>query len=52
MVYIVPYGDEKIYCHGQTRDKNTKFYSGTIGQFNIFVFVRGAWQLQFMNQQP
>ena len=51
-VYIVPYGDEKIYCHGQTRDKNTKFYSGTIGQFNIFVFVRGAWQLQFMNQQP
>lgn len=51
-VYIVPYGDEKIYCHGQTRDKNTKFYSGTIGQFNIFVFVRGAWQLQFMNQRP
>ena len=48
-VYIVPYGDEKIYCHGQTRDKNTKFYSGTIGQFNIFVYVRGAWQLQFMN---
>ena len=51
-VYIVPYGDEKIYCHGQTRDKNNKFYSGTIGQFNIFVYVRGAWQLQWMNQQP
>lgn len=48
-VYIVPYGDEKIWCRGQTRDKNTKFYSGTIGQFNIFVYVRGAWQLQFMN---
>lgn len=47
-VYIVPYGDEKIYCHGQTRDKNNKFYSGTIGQFNIFVYVRGAWQLQLL----
>lgn len=48
-IYIVPYGDEKIWCRGQTRDKNNKFYSGTIGQFNIFVYVRGAWQLQFMN---
>lgn len=47
-VHIVPYGDEKIYCHGQTRDKNNKFYSGTIGQFNIFVYVRGAWQLQWL----
>lgn len=51
-VSIVPYGDEKIYCHGETRDKNTKFYSGTIGQFNIFVYVRGAWQLQWMNYKP
>lgn len=51
-VYIVPYGDEMIYCHGETRDKNTKFYSGTIGQFNILVFIRGAWQLQFMNNRP
>lgn len=48
-VYIVPHGDEKIWCRGQKRDKNTKFYSGAIGQFNIFVYVRGAWQLQFMN---
>lgn len=51
-VYIVPHGNEKVWCHGKARDKNTKFYSGTIGQFNIFVYVRGAWQLQFMNQQP
>lgn len=51
-VYIVPYGNEKIYCHGETRGKNTKFYSGTIGQFNIFVYVRGAWQLQWMNYKP
>lgn len=51
-VYIVPYGDEKIYCHGETRDKNTKFFSGTVGQFNIFVYVSGAWQLQFMNYKP
>ena len=51
-VSIIPYGDEKIYCHGETRDKNTKFYSETIGQFNIFVYVRGAWQLQWMNYKP
>ena len=49
-VYIIPYGNEKIYCHGQTRDKTNKFHSGTIGQFNIL--VRGAWQLQWMNYQP
>lgn len=51
-VYIVPYGDEVIYCGGQTRDKSNKFFSGTIGQFNIFVFIRGNWQLQFMNYRP
>ena len=51
-VYIVPYGDEVIYCGGQTRDKNNKFFSGMIGQFNIFVFIRGNWQLQFMNNRP
>lgn len=48
-VYIVPYGTEKIYCKGETNDKNNKFYSGTIGQFNIFVYVRGAWQLKWIN---
>ena len=51
-VYIVPSGDEVIYCGGRTRDKNNKFFSGTIGQFNIFVFIRGNWQLQFMNNRP
>ena len=48
-VYIVPYGTEKIYCKGKTNDKNNKFYSGAIGQFNIFVYVRGAWQLKWIN---
>lgn len=48
-VYIVPSGDEVIYCGGQTRDRNNKFFSGMIGQFNIFVFIRGNWQLQWMN---
>lgn len=48
-VFIVPYGDEVIYCGGQTRDRNNKFFSGMIGQFNIFVFIRGNWQLQWMN---
>lgn len=48
-VYIVPSGDEVIYCGGQIRDKNNKFFSGIIGQFNIFVFIRGNWQLQWMN---
>lgn len=51
-VYIVPYGDEKIYCGGYTRDRNNKFFSGMIGQFNIFVFIRGNWQLQFVNNRP
>lgn len=51
-VYIVPYGDEVIYYGGQTRDKSNKFFSGTIGQFNIFVFIRGNWQLQFVNNRP
>lgn len=48
-VYIVPSGDEVIYCGDQTRDRNNKFFSGMIGQFNIFVFIRGNWQLQWMN---
>lgn len=48
-VYIVPSGDEVIYCGGQTRDRSNKFFSGMIGQFNIFVFIRGNWQLQWMN---
>ena len=50
-VYIVPYGNEKIYCGGSTRDRNNKFFSGMIGQFNIFVFIRGNWQLQFVNSR-
>lgn len=52
MVYIVPYGDEVIYCGGQTRDRNNKFFSRMIGQFNIFVFIKGNWQLQWMNYRP
>ena len=49
-VYIIPpSNDVKIYCGGQTRDRNNKFFSGMIGQFNIFVFIRGNWQLQWMN---
>ena len=51
-VYIVPHGNEKIWCHGEARDKNTKFYSGTIGQFNIFVYANDDWQLQWMNYKP
>ena len=51
-VYIVPSGNEKIYCGGYTRDRNNKFYSGVIGQFNIFVFVNNNWQLQWMNYRP
>ena len=51
-VYIVPSGNAKIYCGGYTRDRNNKFYSGTIGQFNIFVFINNNWQLQWMNYKP
>ena len=51
-VYIVPSGDKVIYCGGYTRDRNNKFYSGMIGQFNIFVFINNNWQLQWMNYKP
>lgn len=51
-VYIVPSGDEVINCGGQTRDKSNKFFSGMIGQFNIFVFINDNWQLQWMNYKP
>ena len=52
-VYIVPPKGDTIYWGGQTRyDTGNRFYSGTIGQFTILVFIRGAWQLQFMNNRP
>ncbi|WOZ83158.1 hypothetical protein KUA50_015830 (plasmid) [Segatella hominis] len=52
-VYIVPPKGDTIYWGGQTRyDTGNRFYSGTIGQFTILVFIRGAWQLQFMNYRP
>lgn len=52
-VYIVPPKGDTIYWGGQTRyDTGNRFYSGTIGQFTILVFIRGAWQLQFMNTHP
>ena len=52
-VYIIPPSNNvKIYCGGYTRDRNNKFFSGITGQFNIFVYVRSAWQLQWMNYKP
>ena len=52
-VYIIPpSNDVKIYSGGYTRDRNNKFFSGMTGQFNIFVYVSGAWQLQWMNYKP
>lgn len=52
-VYIVPPKGDTIYWGGQTRyDTGNRFWSGTIGQFTILVFVRRAWQLQFMNYRP
>lgn len=52
-VYIVPPKGDTIYWGGQTRyDTGNRFYSGTIGQFTILVFIRRAWQLQFMNNRP
>lgn len=52
-VYIVPPKGDTIYWGGQTRyDTGNRFCSGTIGQFTILVFIRGAWQLQFMNYRP
>lgn len=51
-VYIVPSGNDVIYWGGQKRDENNKFYSNTIGQFTILVFINGAWQLQYMDGRP
>lgn len=52
-VYIVPPKGDTIYWGGRTRyDTGNRFYSETIGQFTILVFIRGAWQLQFMNTHP
>lgn len=52
-VYIVPPKGDTIYWGGQTRyDTGNRFYSGTIGQFTILVFINNAWQLQFMNYRP
>lgn len=52
-VYIVPPKGDTIYWGGQTRyDTGNRFCSDTIGQFTILVFVRRAWQLQFMNYRP
>lgn len=52
-VYIVPPKGDTIYFGGQTRyDTGNRFCSGAIGQFTILIFVRRAWQLQFMNNRP
>ena len=42
---------KKIYCGGIARDASTKFSSGTVGQFNIFIYANEAWQCQFINNR-
>ena len=55
-VYIVPPNGKEIHFGGSIKHSsdigNNRFYSGTRGQFNILVFIHGAWQLQFMNNRP
>ena len=55
-VYIVPPKGKEIHFGGSIKHSsdigNNRFYSGTIGQFNILVFVNDAWQLQFVNNRP
>lgn len=55
-VYIVPPNGKEIHFGGSIKYSsdigNNRFWSGTIGQFNILVFINDAWQLQFMNNRP
>lgn len=55
-VYIVPPNGKEIHFGGSIKHSsdigNNRFYSGTRGQFNILVFINGAWQLQFVNNRP
>lgn len=55
-VYIVPPNGKEIHFGGSIKHSsdigNNRFYSGTRGQFNILVFIDGAWQLQFVNNRP
>lgn len=54
-VYIVPPNGKEIHFGGSIKHSsdigNNRFYSGTRGQFNILVFINGAWQLQFVNNR-
>lgn len=49
-VWIDPNG-KTIYCGGVTKTSSNKFCSNTVGQFNIFIYVNGYWQLQFINNK-
>lgn len=55
-VYIVPPNGKEIHFGGSIKHSsdigNNRFCSGTRGQFNILVFINGAWQLQFVNNRP
>lgn len=55
-VYIVPPNGKEIHFGGSIKHSsdigNNRFWSGTRGQFNIFVFINDAWQLQFVNNRP
>lgn len=55
-VYIAPPDGKEIHFGGSIKHSsdigNNRFWSGTIGQFNILVFINDAWQLQFMNSHP
>lgn len=41
-----------IYCGGKIKTTSDKFYSSTVGQFNIFIYDGYYWQLQWINQKP
>ena len=40
-----------IYCGGKIKTTSDKFYSSTVGQFNIFIYDGYYWQLQWINQK-
>lgn len=39
----------RVYCSGELHTLPSKFWSGTVGQFNIFIWDGYNWQVQYIN---
>lgn len=39
----------RVYCSGELHTLPSKFWTGTVGQFNIFIWDGYNWQVQYIN---